>query len=163
MPIEEDDEIIRLNADKTLVCEVNARTVVISGSGSDKLVLERDRATPVNKGDDILNVSGRRQVKTGGEESEHNGNVVILVKGDYTLRVSGNLTIEAGGNLQLKSGKELRVDAVDVNMKAGSKIDQKAHVINTEAVAHTTVKAGAQLEINSAGVLDIRGGMVRIN
>lgn len=65
IPIEEDDEIIRLNADKTRVCEVNARTVVISGNSSDKRVLERNRATPVNKGDDILNVSGRRPVKTG--------------------------------------------------------------------------------------------------
>ena len=27
MPIEENDEIIRLNADKKLVCEVNARTL----------------------------------------------------------------------------------------------------------------------------------------
>lgn len=135
----------------------------ISGSGSDKLVLERNRATPVNKGGDILNVSGRRQVKTGGEESEYNGNVVILAKEDYTLRVSGNLTIEAGKNLQLKSGKERRMDAVDVNMKAGSKIDQKARVINTAAVAQATLRARAQLEINSAGVLDIKGAIVKIN
>ena len=55
------------------------------------------------------------------------------------------------------------MDAVDVNMKAGSKIDQKARVINTAAVAQATLMARAQLEINSAGVLDIKGAIVKIN
>lgn len=104
MPIEEKEDRICLKANKTLVCEVNARTVVISDGEDGKLILERDGLLPVKPGDDVLEVRGQRHVRTGGEECEHAGNVVIQVNGDYTLRVTGNLTIEAG-TLNLKTSK----------------------------------------------------------
>lgn len=155
MPMEEDEHIIRLQEDKTLVCEVNARTVVISGQGKEALVLKRKNLSPAGSGDDSLIVEGKRFVNTGGEESDHAGNVVIRVKGDYTLHVTGNLLIQADGGLQLKSGADLSLAATNVSVNARSKLSQKAVHVDMEGKGSNMIK--------SDGMLDIKGGLIRIN
>lgn len=155
MPMEEDEKIIRLKEDKTLVCEVSSRRVVISSEGGNSFHLERDEPAPDEVGNDVLKVSGVRVVKTGGETDHHNGNVVIRVKGDYTLHVTGNLTIEAGGSLQLKSQRDLSLDAMHINVKAKANLSQKATMIETRADARQEIHAGA--------MLDLKGGIIKIN
>ena len=155
MPMEEDEKIIRLKEDKTLVCEVSSRRVVISSEGGDSFHLERDEPAPDEAGNDVLKVAGVRVVKTGGETDQHDGNVVIRVKGDYTLHVTGNLTIEAGGSLKLKAHRELSVDASRVNVKAQTSLSQKALMIEALAGAKHIIQAGA--------LLDLKGGLIKIN
>ena len=155
MPMEEDESTIRLIGDKTLVCEVNARTVVISGQGKEALVLKRKTLAQASPGEDSLQVEGKRFVRTGGEESDHAGNVVIRVKGDYTLHVTGNLVIQADGDLQLKSGKDVSLSAMNVSVNANAKLSHKAVSVDIEGKASNTIKAG--------GMLDIKGGLIRIN
>ncbi len=163
MPMEEDESSIRLTGDKTLVCEVNARTVVISGQGKEALVLKRKTLAQASPGDDSLLVEGKRFVKTGGEESDHAGNVVIRVKGDYTLHVTGNLVIQADGDLQLKSGKDLSLSAMNARVDARGQLSQKATSVDIEGRATGKIKAGNMLDIKADGMLDIKGGMIKIN
>lgn len=155
MPIEEDEKIILLKEDKTLVCEVSSRRVVISSEDGNSFHLERDEPAPDEAGNDVLKVAGVRVVKTGGETDHHNGNVVIRVKGDYTLHVTGNLTIEAGGSLQLKLQRDVSVNAMNVNVTAQTQLSQKAPMIET--------LAGAKQEIHGGGLLDLKGGLIKIN
>ena len=133
--------------------------------GNDLLVLEKGgRTVELKDGDDGLKVKGKRHVETGGdEERKHGGNVVINVKGDYTLKVSGNLTIEAGGTLALKSAKAqfsakqgMEIfSSANLSVSAQTELTQKAMMVDIKANAKGTLSAGAMLEV--------KGGLVKIN
>ena len=81
----------------------------------------------------------------------------------YTLKVSGNLTIEAGGTLALKSAKaqfsakqgmEISSSA-NLSVSAQTELTQKAMMVDIKANAKGTLSAGAMLEV--------KGGLVKIN
>ena len=150
--------------DDALSLEKGNRAVTLK-EGNDLLVLEKGgRTVELKDGDDSLKVKGKRHVETGGdEERKHGGNVVINVKGDYTLKVSGNLTIEAGGTLALKSAKaqfsakqgmEISSSA-NLSVSAQTELAQKAMMVDIKANAKGTLSAGAMLEV--------KGGLVKIN
>lgn len=150
--------------DDALAIEKGNRTVTFT-EGDDALTLEKGgRKVELKDGDDSLKVKGRRYVETGGEEErKHGGNVVINVKGDYTLKVSGNLTIEAGGTLKLKSAKTEMSAGQGMEISSGMALSVSARTELTQKAPMLSIKADGKGEVSAGALLEVKGGLVRIN
>ncbi|HSK38197.1 MAG TPA: type VI secretion system tip protein TssI/VgrG, partial [Arenibaculum sp.] len=160
---QKDMNVVVLN-DQTLTI-TTARTTTISES-DDTLTIEKgNRTITVSKGNETHSVKDTRSVTvTAAETHTNEDDFTHEVTGDYTLKVGGNITIEAGGSITLKAGSTMDLEAAgDATLKGAN--------TTVEASANVTVKAGAMLEakasatgkVDGGGMLELKGGMVKLN
>ncbi len=140
---------------EALVMEKGSRSVSIK-EGNDALKLEKgNRSVALEKGDDSLSVKGKRKLE---------------IKGDYEITVGGNLTLKAG-SISFKSDKAFDVDAksgvtlkTNASLKAtatgGLDLETKAELKLDGMNVAITGKTGS---IDGGGMLQLKGGMVKIN
>jgi type VI secretion system secreted protein VgrG len=124
-----------------------------------KTEVENDRSARIVKGNDSLLVEqGTRSVDVKGDETHVNhANFSQQVTGNFKLKVDGNLTIEVAGSISIKAGTSL-------SSEAGTSLSNKAGTnLNNEAGVSLTSKASASQTVDGGGMLELKGGIVKIN
>ena len=129
--------------------------------------VENDRSTTVVKGNDSLLVQqGTRTVDVKGDETHTNHAAFSqTVTGNFTLKVDGNLSIEVGGSISIKAGSTLSSEAgTSLSSKAGTSLSNKAGTsLSNEAGTTLSSKASATQTLDGGGLLELKGGIVKIN
>lgn len=170
-----DSELFYMHAQKDMKIEVeNERTTTIKESNETLTVQKGDRTIKVEKGKELHEVKDTRTVKVEGDETHNNEKKFTHnVKGDYTLNVDGNLTITVKGSISVKSDKDISMKAgtsfaaesgTDFKTTAGTSMDNKASVSMTnDGGAQITCKASAMAKIDGGGMLEAKGGIIKLN
>lgn len=92
---------------------------------------------------------------------------------DYTLKVGGNLTIEVTGTLTIKSTDAMSIEgSADGTLKAGTALTIQSGTsmavkagtsLQSEAGTTMESKSNASSSVQSSGMVEIKGAMVKIN
>jgi len=124
-----------------------------------KLTVSEGNATfTVSKGNETHSVEGTRSVTVTKAETHSNkadfsqdvtGNLTLQVTGDVTIKASGAVTIEAGTSLMVKAGTGLSAQAgTSLSLSGGTTMELKASASGT---------------VDGGGMLNVKGGMVKLN
>jgi type VI secretion system secreted protein VgrG len=160
--------------DDTLTLGEGSRSVEIK-KGNDTLVLgEGSRDVDIKKGDDKLTVKGKRTVKIDGD-------CEIIVGGSFTLKVGGKILVQSERNavaIESKTGMSLGA-GTDFSAKAKTGLALEAGTaLSGKAKTGASIDGGVQLDFKGAafnlkgsgmgtvdggGMLNVKGGMVKIN
>jgi type VI secretion system secreted protein VgrG len=152
------------NDDSTTVKQ--NQTLDVTEGNQDITVAKGNRTTAISTGNDTLTVKGKRAVTVEGDETHVNkGDFKHTVTGNYTLTVSGNLTIEVSGAVKIKAGTSFDNEAgTALSNKAGTALVNKAGTsLTNDAGISLTNKAGASQTVDGAGMLTLKGGLIKIN
>jgi type VI secretion system secreted protein VgrG len=163
------------------------RTVTLD-QGNDKLQVKTgNRTLLVDTGNDTYTVAGTRDVKVTKKETHTNedefvqkvtknytltidGDLAITVKGTVTFKSTGDMTLQTSGKLTEKAAGDLLVEGMTITNKATTDLKQEAMNITTKAQLGltsegTTVKTAATAthNVESSGMLTVKGSLVKIN
>ncbi len=161
---QKDMNISVLNDQTTTV--KNNRTVTVSEKDETLVVDKGNRAVKVNTGNETHSVKGTRDLAiTGNETHKNDGNFDHTVSGNFTLKVSGNLTLDVSGSVTIKSGTSLGITAgTSLANESGTSLSNKAGTsMSNEASVSISSKANASHSIESSGMLELKGSLVKIN
>lgn len=160
----------------------NNRTVTLE-EGSDKLQVKKgDRTVLVDTGNETHSVKGTRSITVEGDETlTKKANVAHTVDGNYTLTVKGDLTIDVTGKVTIKSGATMAIESgADLSVKAATTLDNEAGTaltnksgtdLTNDAGTNLTNKAAITMKnqasasqtVDGGGMLELKGGLVKIN
>ncbi len=161
----ERDKIMTVKRDRSATVE----------EGDESLVVKKgNRTVEVKEGDESHSVKGNRELKVDGEETHQTkGAFTHKSKDAYTLKVDGDLTIDVKGSVTFKSaqsitikaGTEMTVEATtSLTNKAGTELTNQAKVkMTNDGGVSLTNKASATQTVDGGGMLELKGGMVKIN
>lgn len=98
------------------------------------------------------------------------GKCTIKIKGNVSLQTDGSINVQAAQAINVKSdadinlsGKNISLDAkMNLQLKAGTKLNQQATEISSTAKAKQAFKAPMQT-IQSDGILTLKGGLIKEN
>lgn len=180
--IEEERKVVIMGeTGDSLLLEKGPRLTQLKKGDWSLTLDEGTRTVAIKKGDDILTIKGKRDAKIDGDSLiVVKGKQEEKIEGNYVLKVGGNLTIEADGAIKLKAGQKLEIEAAqafngksgtDMTLKAGTKLSAEAGTnmalkggVDFKAEGPMfTIKGSATGEINGGGMLNLKGGMVKIN
>jgi type VI secretion system secreted protein VgrG len=146
--VDHDETITVTNDRKLTVSEGNATFTVAKGN----------HTISVDTGKETHSVKGTRSLTVTDKETHSNqadfsqdvaGNFTLIVNGDITIRASGAVTIEAGTSLTVKSGTGLAVQAgTSLSLSGGTTMELKASATGT---------------VDGGGMLNVKGGLVKLN
>jgi type VI secretion system secreted protein VgrG len=142
------DRTETIDHDDTITVK-NNRTLTVS---------EGNATFAVSKGNETHSVEGTRSVTVTSGETHSNkadfsqdvgGNFTLQVTGDITIKASGAITIEAGTSLTLKAGMGLTAQAgTSLSLSGGTTMELKASASGT---------------VDGGGLLNVKGGLVKLN
>ncbi len=112
----------------------------VSVLNNETKTVTKDRTLTVS-GNEKTTVSGTRSISVTGDETHSNS-------ANFTLKVSGNLSIEASGSVSIKAGTTFAT-------KAGTEMTAEGATISSKASASQTVDGG--------GMLNLKGGLIKLN
>lgn len=172
MQAQKDMNVTVLNDLTTTV--TNNRTTTVKEKNDSLVVDKGDRSIKVNTGNETHEVKGTRGLTiTGNETHTNKADFTQNVTGNLTLKVSGNLQIQVDGSISIKSGTSLDIQAgtalsakagTSLSSEAGTSLSNKAGTSMTnEANVSITSKANASHDVESSGVLTLKGALVKIN
>ncbi|HWZ43289.1 MAG TPA: type VI secretion system tip protein TssI/VgrG [Candidatus Saccharimonadales bacterium] len=164
MQAQKDMNVIVLNDLTTTV--TNNRTTTVQKKDDSLVVDKGNRSIKVNTGNETHEVKGKRDLTiTGNETHTDKANFTHTVTGNYTLKVSGNLSIEVDGSVSIKSGTTFDNKAgTALTNNAGTALTNKAGTtMSNEAQVSITSKANASHDVESSGILTLKGSLVKIN
>ena len=144
----------------------NNRTVTVSEKDETLTVDKGNRIVNVNTGNETHTVKGTRDLAiTGNETHKNDGNFDHTVTGNFTLKVTGNLTLDVSGSVTIKSGTSLGITAgTSLANESGTSFSNKAGTSMTnEASVSMSSKANASHSVESSGMLELKGSLVKIN
>lgn len=137
-----DSEEIFVQAQKDLnVTVLNTMTETVT----------KDHAVTVKEGNATFTVSQGNwttKIDTGDAEQTIAGKLTVTVTGDVTIKSSGNVTVEAGTGLTLKGGTTVAIEA-------GTGLTLKGATVELTASGKGAFDGG--------GMLELKGGMVKLN
>lgn len=170
---------------------VTKNLVMTVTEGDETHTLEKGaRTVTVTDGQETHTVGGERTVSVTGDEKHSNeGAFTHEVLGDFTLKVTGKLLIDATGGVTVKSGADMQMEAsTSLTNKAGTALTNKAGTaLSNEAGTALTNKAGTSLSntatttltneasisltskgsaatnVESGGILALKGALVKLN
>jgi type VI secretion system secreted protein VgrG len=143
-----------------------SRTTTIQEKDETLTVDKGNRLINVNTGNETHAVKGKRDLTiTGAETHTNTADFTQNVSGNFTLKVSGNLTIQASGSVEIKAGTSLAAEAgTSLSNKAGTSLTNKAGTsLSNEADISLTSKANASQTVESSGIVEVKGSLVKIN
>jgi uncharacterized protein involved in type VI secretion and phage assembly len=102
---------------------------------------------------------------------DQNGNKIIMNNKGITISSNKDIKLEAKGMIKLDSKKELILlgnnkavlKGTEISINGTSKCTIKAAQAELTADATLTMKGAAQTNLNSDGILEIQGSLVKIN
>ncbi len=89
-------------------------------------------------------------------------NICIDAEGNITINAKGDITLEAT-NINLKGRTSINLEAPTINMDAQAKLNGTGGQVNIEGKANTNVKGGAILNLESPGITNVSGSMLKLN
>ncbi len=144
----------------------NNRSVTVSEKDETLMVSKGNRSIQVNTGNETHQVKGTRDLTVTGNESHTNSaDYKQSVTGNFTLKVSGDLTIDVSGAITMKSGTSLGVTSgTSLTNQSGTSLTNKAGTsLSNEAATTISSKANASHSVESSGILELKGSLVKIN
>jgi type VI secretion system secreted protein VgrG len=163
---DKDKEQVFIQAQKDMLISVlhdRTETVdhddTVTVKNDRKLTVSEGNATfAVSKGNETYSVAGTRALTVTKAETHSNkadfsqdvaGNFTLQVTGDITIKASGAVTIQAGTSFTVKSGTGLTAQAgTSLSLSGGTSMELKASVAGT---------------VDGGGMLNVKGGMVKLN
>jgi type VI secretion system secreted protein VgrG len=157
------------------------RSTTISEGNDTYVVAKGNRTFQVQTGNETYEVKGTRDLTVTGNETHTDkgdytqkvsGNYTLEVTGDYSLKVTGNLTINVTGSATVKSQQAMTHETqMAMTNKAGMGMTNEAQLamsnkglsITNEAQTSITNKGNASNTVESAGITQIKGSLVKIN
>lgn len=159
-----------------------SRTTTIQEKDETLTVDKGNRTINVNTGNETHAVKGKRDLTvTGAETHTNQADFTQNVSGNFTLKVSGNLTLQASGSVEIKAGTSLSVEAgTSLTNKSGTSLTNKAGTsltndaalsltnkagtsLSNEANVSISSKANASQSVESSGILELKGSLVKVN
>src|SRR5947208_12270838 len=152
----------------------NNRTTTVQKKDDSLVVDQGNRSIKVNTGNETHEVKGTRGLTiTGNETHTNKADFTQNVTGNFTLKVSGNLSIDVSGSVAIKSGTSFDINAgtapsskagTSLANEAGTSLSNKAGTsMSNEANVSITSKANASHDVESSGILTLKGSLVKIN
>jgi type VI secretion system secreted protein VgrG len=152
----------------------NARSTTVSQKDDSLVVDQGNRSIKVNTGNETHSVQGKRDLTiTGNETHTNSADFTQNVSGNFTLKVSGNLSIQVSGSVAIQSGTSFDNKAgtaltnkagTALTNDAGTSLTNKAGTsMSNEANVSITSKANASHDVESSGILTLKGSLVKIN
>lgn len=152
----------------------NSRTTTVSQKDDTLTISQGNRTINVSTGNETHTVQGKRDLTiTGNETHTNSADFTQNVSGNFTLKVSGNLSIDVSGSVTIKSGTSFDIQAgtaltnksgTSLTNDAGTSLTNKAATsISNEANVSITSKANASHDVESSGILTLKGSLVKIN
>ncbi len=151
--------------DMNVVVE-NERTTTINDSNETLTVKKGDRTIKVETGKEVHEVKGTREVTVTGDETHTDkANFTHEVKGNYSLSVDGNLSIKVKGSISIKSDMDISEKAgTSISNEAGTSFSNKAGTtMDNKASISMTNDGGATLTDKASAMVELKGGIVKIN
>ena len=172
MQAQKDMNVSILN-DQT-VTVANNNTLTVTSKDDKHTVSQGNRTFEVTQGNETYTIGGKRDVSVTGDETHTSkAKYTHKVTGDYTLEVSGNLSIKVTGSVAIQSGTSFDNKAgtaltnkagTSLTNQAGTSLENKAGTtMSNEAQISIASKANAQHSVESSGILELKGAMVKIN
>ncbi len=152
----------------------NNRTTTIEEGNESLTVTQGDRTLAIQAGKETYSVASTRDITVTGDETHTNeaafthkvtGDYTLEVTGSLTLKVTGSITVQTAQSLTLKIGQSGTVEAgQSLTLKAGQSITvQAGQSLTQQAGVSLTSKAGASHNVESGGILGLKGSLVKIN
>jgi type VI secretion system secreted protein VgrG len=113
-----------------------------------------------------VTVLGKRTTSITGDETHTNSaKFTQTVSGDFALTISGNLSIQVNGSISIQSGTSFENQAgTSLLNKSGTSLTNQAGTsMSNEAQASISSKANASHSVESSGILELKGSLVKIN
>jgi type VI secretion system secreted protein VgrG len=161
-----DNEEVFLQAQKDLVVTVlnNAtetvkkdRTVTVQEGNDAFTVSKGNWTTAIETGNATHGVKGNSTVTIEGNSDETvKGNASQTVSGNLTIEVTGNVTIKASGSVAIESG-------TGMTLKGGTSVAVEAGTALTLKGLTVEVTASATGKFDGGGMLELKGGLVKLN
>ena len=134
--------------------EKNTQKGIVTQSGLKLTFDDRDKVTEIS-------TPGKHKIELNDKSgsitiTDANKNSVTLSKSGISINSAANLTLKAKGNITLDAGGNLTAQA-----KANHSISGLQVAVNAKTKA--SVKGSANTEIQSSGIVDIKGSLVKIN
>lgn len=149
-----DSEQLYMHAQKDMLVEIeDALTTTITKGAEIHTLTEGDRTVDVQKGKEVHNVKGTRELTATGDETHTNGaKFTHKVTGDYALTIDGKLSITVTGAISIKGSAAVALEAgTTLDAKAGTALINKAGTeLTNDAGTNLTNKAGVKL-VNQGG------------
>ncbi|MCB0657853.1 MAG: type VI secretion system tip protein VgrG [Saprospiraceae bacterium] len=89
-------------------------------------------------------------------------NISMDAEGNMTITIKGDLSVEAT-NISLKGTSSIKLEAPQIDIEAQAQLNAKGAQVSIEGQASTTVKGGAILNVESSGVTNVTGTMLKLN
>ncbi|GLC96237.1 hypothetical protein Tamer19_56460 [Cupriavidus sp. TA19] len=159
-------EELYLHAQRDMnVAVENKLSTTVVGAGESHVVQKGDRLVEVQSGNETHKVSGTRSLEVSGDETRTNGAAFTQeVSGTYTLKVSGDLVIDVTGAITIKSAGSVALEAgTSLSNKAGTTLANKAGTTLSGEGMTVQQKASASHTVESGGMLELKGAMVKLN
>jgi type VI secretion system secreted protein VgrG len=151
--------------DNLLTVTKGKRTVTV-GEGDETLTVSKGKRTvTVDAGDEAHKVGGKRTVEVTGAETHKNSDKFDhSTGGNYTLKVTGDLVIEATGNVTIKAGMGMTVKGgTTMALESGTSFSAKGLSVAVEASTALSAKGSASTTVESSGITQVKGSLVKIN
>ncbi|CAG4890052.1 type VI secretion system Vgr family protein [Paraburkholderia saeva] len=159
-------EELYFHAQKDMTVEIeNALTTTVKAGAETHVLQKGDRTVDVQAGNETHNVKGTRALDVTGDETHTNHAAFThSVTGNYQLKVSGDLVIDVSGSITIKSGAALLNQAgTSLDNKAGTTLTNKAGATLTNDAPEVQQKASAAHTVQSGGILELKGSLIKLN
>ncbi|WP_321418746.1 type VI secretion system tip protein TssI/VgrG [uncultured Desulfobacter sp.] len=148
----------------------NDQTLVVHNNRTDTIDVDDSETV---KGNQTLSVKGNRTETVNGTENVTiDGATTHTIKADYTRNVAGNYTLSADSNIKSTAKGNwdgiakgtLTLDAPEIKLNAGSKIEIACggSSIVLEKAKITISSGSGNIDVHAPGV-DVKGGKIQLN
>ena len=139
--------------------------VTVLNNSTEKV--KKDRTVTVEEGNDQFTVSKGNwttSVATGDATHGVKGNSTVTIEGNSDETVSGNLTINVSGNVTIKASGSVAIESgTGMTLKGGTSVAIEAGTALTLKGAMVDVKASGKGSFDGGGMLELKGGLVKLN
>ena len=125
----------------------NNLRVIKSRSGHTITLDDTDGSEKIS----IADKTGKNEIVIDSKENS----LTLRVEGDFAVEAKGNIILKCTGKLTLEAGQDASLAGAELKMEAKGKAGLKGTQLALEGSAKTEVK--------SAGIVQVQGGLVKIN
>jgi type VI secretion system secreted protein VgrG len=154
------------NLKKVLKTKGGHQILMNDEKGKESMALSSpfDFSASASGGDMTLTAKSKITIKSDSGDITINTptNISIDADGNITVNAKGDITIEAV-NINLKGKASINLEAPKIEINAKAQLNQSGAQVTIEGQATTTVKGGTMLNLESSGITNVSGTMLKLN